>query len=197
MTSITVDNYRTEEKKTHEKAIQWLLWVSIVSMIMIFAGLTSAYVVRQGAGNWLEFSLPAMFWVSTAVIIFSSASMNFAFQSAKKNNYKNVIIGTAITLVLGLLFVYTQFTAWGILVDQKIFFTGKTANASGSFLYIITGAHLAHLFGGLICLITVLVKALQKKYNQNNLLGIKLCSIYWHFLDALWIYLFLFLLIIR
>ena len=188
----------TEEKKEiREKVAKPLLWLGMISMAMIFAGLTSAYVVRQGKGDWLKFELPQLFYVSTAIIIISSVTMNWVLSSAKNNNYKNIKLAALITLLLGLSFVVCQFKAWGTLVDQKVFFAGKYSNAAGSYLYILTGLHLFHLIGGLISLSFVWVKSLRNKYNSENLLGIKLCAIFWHFLDVLWIYLFLFLLFVR
>ncbi len=188
----------TEEKRQiQEKVSKPLLYLAMGSMVMIFASLTSAYVVRMGKGDWLRFELPQMFYISTAVIIISSVTMNWALSSAKKNDYRNMKRATLITLILGLTFVVFQFQAWSVLVDQKVFFAGKYSNASGSFLYALTGLHLAHLAFGIIALIVVWIKTIFKKYNSENLLGIKLCAIFWHFLDALWIYLFLFLLFVR
>ena len=180
-----------------EKAAKPLLWLGMVSMAMIFAGLTSAYVVRQGKGDWLVFDLPQLFYVSTAVIMLSSVTMNWVLSSAKKNNFKNIKLASLITLILGLVFIVCQFKAWGALVDQKVFFAGKYSNAAGSYLYILTVLHVVHMFGGILSVSTVWVKSLSQKYNSENLLGIKLCAIFWHFLDALWIFLFLFLLFVR
>ena len=111
-----------EKKEIREKAAKPLLWLSMVSMAMIFAGLTSAYVVRQGKGDWLKFDLPQLFYVSTAIIIISSVTMNWVLSSAKNNNYKNIKLASLITLILGLAFVVCQFKAWGNLIDQKVFF---------------------------------------------------------------------------
>ena len=193
MNTITLE----EKKEIREKSAKPLLWLGMVSMAMIFAGLTSAYVVRQGKGDWLKFELPQLFYISTAIIIISSVTMNWVLSSAKNNNYKNVKLASLITLILGFAFVICQFKAWGTLVDQKVFFAGKYSNAAGSYLYILTGLHLLHLIGGILALLLVWVKSLKNKYNSENLLGIKLCAIFWHFLDVLWIYLFLFLLFFR
>jgi len=127
----------------------------------------------------------------------SSVTMNWVLISAKKNNYKNITLASLITLLLGLSFIICQFKAWGVLVDQKIYFAGKYSNPAGSFLYILTALHLAHLVGGILSLSVVWINSIRKRYNAENLLGIKLCAIFWHFLDALWIYLFLFLLFVR
>ena len=186
-----------EQRQLKEKVSKSMLWLSMGSMVMIFGALTSAYVVRMEKGDWLQFELPQMFYISTAVIIMSSVTMNWTLASAKKNDFRNVKLGALITLLLGIAFVACQFQGWGILVDQKVFFAGRDSNAAGSFMYALTGLHMAHLAGGLIALIVVSIKASMKKYNSENLLGLKLCAIFWHFLDLLWILLFLFLLFVR
>ncbi len=187
-----------EEKKiVREKTAKPLLWIGMVSMSMLFAGLTSAYVVSQGKGDWIRFDLPQLFYISTAIIMISSVTMNWTLASAKKNNYKNVRIAALITLILGLSFMVCQFKAWGVLHESKIYFTGKGSNNAGSFLYMLTFLHLLHMVGGFISLSVVWINSIGKKYNAENLLGIKLCAIFWHFLDVLWIYLFLFLLFVR
>ena len=186
-----------EKRMNTSKAAIPLLWVSIVSMVMVFGSLTSGYIVSRGGGNWLHFELPQLFYVSTAIILMSSVTMNWTLASAKANNLKNIKIASVLTLVLGILFVVFQFKAWGYLVDQQIFFTGKTSSGSGSYLYVLTGLHIAHLVFGMIALTVVFVKSLLHKYNSENLLGIRLCAIFWHFLDVLWIFLFLFLLFVR
>lgn len=189
--------YKTELEAARQKASKPLLWVGIVSMVMLFAGLTSAYVVRADNGNWLIFNLPTVFYLSTAVIITSSITLFVALQMAKKNNTKGVIIGVLATFILGLVFTKMQFMGWSELTNKGIVFAGKYANAAGSFLYVLTGLHLLHLLGGLIALLITLKNSIKGKYNSNNTLGLELCSIYWHFLDILWVYLFLFLLYIR
>lgn len=186
-----------EKNAIREKVARPLLWIGMITMVMLFASLTSAYVVRQEKGDWLKFDLPRLFYISTAIIIISSVTMNWALSAAKKNDLKTIKLAAFLTLVLGLSFIVCQFKAWGALVDQKIFFAGKYSNASGSFLYALTGLHMAHLIGGILAVLVVLIKSLMNKYNSENLLGIRLCAIFWHFLDGLWIYLFLFLLFVR
>lgn len=187
----------SEERITREKVGKPLIWVAIVSMVMVFAGLTSAYYVRMQAGDWLHFDMPQLFYVSTAIIIFSSVTMNWVLASAKKNDFKNMKIASSITLVLGIAFIFCQFKAWGVLYAQKVVFAGSYSNPAGSFLYILTGLHMAHLVAGILALSVVWVKALGKRYNSEDHYGIKVCAIFWHFLDALWIFLFLFLLFVR
>ena len=170
-----------------------MLWLAIISMCMIFGGLTSAYVVRSGDPGWLHFDLPQGFFISTGIILTSSFTMLWAMLAAKKDNYSGVKIGMTLTLLLGIAFIVSQLKAWGALVDNGIFLSGKDSNNAGQFLYVISFAHLLHLAGGIIMLIYVCIKSFKQLYHSKNLLGLQLCSIYWHFLDLLWVYLFLFM----
>ena len=189
--------YKADLKAAQQQASKPLLWVGILSIVMLFAGLTSAYVVRADNGNWLIFNLPNAFYLSTAVIVTSSITLFFALQMAKKNNNKGIILGLLVTFILGLAFAYLQYLGWSELYSKHIVFGGKSSNASGSFLYLITFLHLLHLSAGLISILVTLKNSIQGKYNAQNVLGLELCSIYWHFLDILWVYLFLFLYYIR
>ncbi|NNC84755.1 MAG: hypothetical protein HKN75_01660 [Bacteroidia bacterium] len=171
-----------------------LLYISIGSMTMLFAGLTSGYIVRQAQENWLVFDLPSAFHVSTVLILISSLTMHWALTSIKKNNLEKTRLALMITLGLGLGFCFTQFLGWSQMVSQNIYFNG---NPSGSFLYAITVVHLGHMVAAIIAIINVNLKCLKGKYSQNNYLGISLVSIFWHFLDIMWIYLFVFLLFVR
>jgi cytochrome c oxidase subunit 3 len=188
---------KADLNSAYQKAAKPLLWVGIVSIVMLFAGFTSAYVVRADNGNWLVFQLPSAFYLSTAVIITSSITLYLSHQAAKQNNQKRIVLGLILTFILGVVFTYLQFSGYQELLSQKIFFAGKSANASGSFLYLITFMHLLHLFVGMIALLVTLKNGIKGRYTSENTLGLELCSIYWHFLDFLWVYLFLFLYFIR
>ena len=190
-------DYKTDLIAARKKSAKALLWIGIVSIVMLFAGLTSAYIVRADNGNWLKFDLPDIFFLSTAIIITSSITFFLSHLSAKKNNYSGVKLWVFVTFVLGIVFCFTQFQGWSALYEKGIVFAGKYSNASGSFLYVLTGVHMAHLFAGLISLFVVLINSLRKRYDSENLLGLELSGIYWHFLDLLWVYLFLFLYFIR
>jgi len=191
--------YISEEEARSIKArtAKPMLWVGIVGIVMLFAGMTSAYIVRQAEGNWLYFDLPNTFYVSTVVIVISSITMLVAQRAIKKDNLKLTTSMLVLTLVLGVVFTLLQFKAWGELVDMGVFFAGRESNPAGSFLYAISGLHLAHLAGGLIALIFTSVKASLKKYSAEDHVGIGVAATYWHFLDILWIYLLLFLVFIR
>jgi len=189
--------YKAELAAAKRKAAKPLLWIGIISIVMLFAGLTSAYVVRADNGNWLLFNLPNAFFLSTALIITSSITLFMSLQMAKRNNKPVVIIGISLTFALGIAFTFAQFAGWNDLTAKGIVFAGKYSNAAGSFLYALTGLHLAHLFGGLIALFVTLINSIRGKYTKEDTLGLELTSIYWHFLDILWVYLFLFLYYIR
>jgi len=180
------------EPKTKEKAYKQMLWISMISMTMMFAGLTSAYVVSKKREDWVGFDLPNAFYISTILIILSSITFYLAKYYIKQNKKSNTSIFLAFTLLLGLGFVYFQFQGFKYLVDVGLYFTGTQSNVSSSFLYVITLAHLFHIFAGILVLCYVLYKSLKGKYSSENSLGLELAAIFWHFVDALWIYLFLF-----
>jgi len=184
-------------KEDRKKVAKNLLWLGIVGIVMLFGGFTSAYVVRHEKGDWLSFAIPQLFYFSTAIMLLSSVTFNWALQAIKKGNQTGLKQGVLVTLLLGLGFVACQYLGWKELLGQKIYFTGPGSNASGQFFYIITLMHLLHLFGGIISLLVVVVKAGRNKYSASDYLGVQLSAIYWHFLDLLWIYLFLFLYFIR
>ena len=171
---------------------RFLLWMFMVSIVMIFASLTSAYIVRQAEGNWLAFDLPNILWYSTAILLLSSVTAQLAYHSAKHDNMGPLKVYLSISLLLGVGFLVTQFYTWGVLVDNNVFFVG---NPAGSFLYVIMGVHGFHLISGLVYLLIMLARSFQYKVHSKKLLHLGLSVSYWHFLDVLWIYLFLFLIL--
>ncbi len=173
---------------------KFALWLFIVTIFMIFAALTSAYIVRRADGNWLIFELPNLFLVTTCIILVSSGTMHWAYRAVKKDNLEAAKLAIAITTVLGISFLAGQFLAWGELVKNSIHLVG---NPSGSFVYIISGLHGLHIVGGVVFLIVVLISIFQYKVHSKNLLRVEMCATYWHFLDGLWLYLFVFLLLTR
>lgn len=167
------------------------LWVGIGSIIMMFAGFTSAYVVRRAAGNWLEFTLPDIFFVNTAVILASSVALQFAylgFLQRKERQYKGLLI---LTFFLGITFVVLQYKGWEVLNAIGATFT---VNPSSSFIYVISGLHAAHVLGGIVALTVALTHAfvLPFKPTLRRKNRFELVLQYWHFVDILWIYLVIF-----
>jgi cytochrome c oxidase subunit 3 len=173
---------------------KFALWIFIASVIMIFAALTSAYIVRQSDGNWLMFDLPDSFWITSVIILISSGTMHWAYLAAKKDNLEGTKLAISITTVLGVAFLVGQYIAWGDLVKRNVYFVG---NPSGSFVYVLSGLHGLHIIGGVIFLLIVLVATFRFRVHSKNLAQIEMCATYWHFLDGLWLYLFVFLLLNR
>lgn len=178
--------------KKRKRVAKPLLWFGMIGIVMLFAGLTSAVIIRRGDGNWTHFELPDAFLWSTIIIVLSSFTFIATNFFAKKDNQSGLKGSLFVTVLLGILFVVFQFMGYEQLYNQGVYFTGKGHNASGSYLYIISWAHLAHLFGGLISLLVVLFNAFKGKYNSKNLLGLQLSSTYWHFLGGMWVYLYIF-----
>lgn len=167
------------------------LWLFMASVFILFMAFTSAYIVRRAEGNWQIFELPALFTYSTIVILLSSVTMQWTYFAVKRNQLasaKNMIV---LTSVAGVIFLALQWMGWGSLIESSIHLVG---NPSGSFLYIITGLHAAHIISAIVFLLVVLANALRNRFNLNQ---IEMCTTYWHFLGVLWLYLFVFLTLLR
>jgi cytochrome c oxidase subunit 3 len=160
---------------------------------MVFAGLTSAYVVSKSRADWKSFDLPSAFFASTAVILISSITFHLAKKSIQKGNRSATTTFLLATLALGVLFVFFQFEGFNQLYKNSLFPSGPTSLITVSFLYVVAVTHLLHLAGGLISLLVIIYNHFKQKYNASQTLGIELGAMFWHFLDFLWLYLFLFL----
>lgn len=183
----TSDNSRINPQK-------FALWSAMASIVMMFAALSSAYIVRQAQGNWLEFQLPSMFYVSTIVILLSSLTLHNSYRSflaGKEKQYKSLLVAT---FVLGLGFIVAQYLGWQRLYALGVDLKG---NPSGSFIYVITFLHVAHVLGGIACLIVAMFHAFALKFNvtKRRKHRFELVVHYWHFVDLLWVYLLVFLMI--
>ena len=181
-----------ELKQGKQKSAKSMLWISMISMTMMFAGLTSAYYISMSREDWVSFELPSAFFTSTALIVLSSVSMSLTVAMIKRNKLKATTVLLATTLLLGIGFVYMQFQGFDSLIEMGLYFTGTQSAVSSSFLYVITVAHMLHIFGGIIALFYMLIKQLKGGYDSKNYLGLELGGIFWHFVDLLWIYLFFF-----
>ncbi|WP_235894354.1 cytochrome c oxidase subunit 3 [Flavobacterium zepuense] len=182
-----------EYKERSAKSKKMLLWFAMASMFMMFAGLTSAYVVSTSRPDWInDFVLPQAFIISTVLIVASSVTFHLAKKAVQDNNNQLATTWLLVTLALGLGFVGAQFNGFSKVIETGYFFTGPESTITTSFLYIVTLAHLAHLFAGLIVLFVVIYNHFKQKYNPSQTLGIELGAMFWHFLDLLWVYLFLF-----
>lgn len=186
---MTAQEYQNRKGQSYKL----LLWFAMISMVMMFAGLTSAYIVSTSRKDWLkDFELPQAFIISTIIIILSSFTFHSALTTIRKNDRSKTSLWLLVTLVLGILFVIFQFIGFGQIIELGYFFTGSESTVNTSFLYIIVILHLAHLFGGLIALLIIIYNHFKQKYNSTQTLGIELGAMFWHFLDILWILLFLF-----
>jgi len=179
-----------EPQKIHPH--KFTLWVAIGSIVMMFAALTSAYIVKKNGGNWLEFNLPRLFWYSTFTILLSSVTIHLAtkaFKAREMSRYRALI---TITAILGVLFIALQWLGFRDLENRDIALIGAKSNSAASFLFVITGLHMVHVLGGVIALLVIFIRAYAVKVKNYSSLPIELVGTYWHFVDALWIYLFIF-----
>lgn len=181
-------------KDKQERAKKMMLWFGIISLVMSFAGLTSAFIVSSSREDWLmNFTLPSAFTYSTLIIVLSSVLLFFAKQSFKNN--KSVITSLLLigAFVLGIVFIYSQIQGFNQIIKSGYNFTGPTSNITISYIYVIAVVHILHVLAGIICLFVVTINQLNKKYSKENRLGFDLASNFWHFVDILWVYLFFFL----
>lgn len=179
-----------KQQKIHPH--KFTLWIAIGSIIMMFAGLTSAYIIKSNQASWQEIKTPNVFWYSTAAILLSSITIQMALRSFKQreaNRYRQLM---AVTVLLGSAFVALQIMGFQQIWNSGIQFKGIAG--AGQFLYVIFGLHALHVLGGIIALIVMLVKAFFSNTKTYSSTGIEVAAIYWHFVDALWIYLLVFFL---
>lgn len=186
-----------ELRVARRKSAKPMLWVSMISMVMFFAGLTSAYVISMKRDDWVSFDLPNAFYISTILIVVSSITIFISQRLLKQNKLAISRFFLAITLILGIGFVWYQYIGFEELRASGLYFTGEESTVSTSFLIGITFMHVLHLIAGVIVLLVVLINHTRKKYSSSETLGFELGSIFWHFVDILWIYLFFFFYFIK
>ena len=188
-----------EEKRGRAKKM--MLWFGIGSLIMSFSALISAFIVsakqREGK-DWLSnYELPEAFLISVGIILLSSLTFILAKRALKINDRKMTTIWLLSTLILGVVFVLSQFIGFKQIIEAGYNFTGPTSNITMSYIYLIAVLHIGHVVAGLICIIVVIYNHFKQKYNANDLLGFELAANFWHFVDLLWLVLFLFLYFFR
>jgi cytochrome c oxidase subunit 3 len=182
----------SEEQRKRLHPHKFTLLIAMGSIIMMFAGFTSAYVVKSNQANWLQFKMPPVFWVSTAVILLSSLTIHLAtkyFKVREMAKYRAMITATA---ALGVLFVVLQWMGFQYLEDHGVKLIGSGSNAAASFLGVITGVHMLHVLGGVVLLLIMFFKAYSSRRKSYSSNAIEMAGMYWHFVDGLWIYLFVF-----
>ena len=180
----------TEPQKIHP--YKFTLWVAMGSIVMMFAALTSAYIVKKNQSNWLQFDLPRIFWYSTFTIIVSSITIHLAIKAFKAREMSRYRALITLTAILGILFIVMQWLGFQDLESRNIALIGAKSNSAASFLFVVTGFHMAHVLGGVIALLVIFIRAYSVKVKNYSSLPIELVGTYWHFVDVLWIYLFIF-----
>lgn len=181
-------------KEKNDRAKKMMLWFGLASLLMVFAGLTSAYIVSSSREDWsAELELPNMFYISTAVIIVSSFTYILAKKAIAANNVKTCTNWLLVTLALGVVFIVFQFNGFSQLIAQGDFFTGPSSTIKSSYIYVLAGVHIVHVIAGIISLLIVLYNNFKGKYSATEYLGVSLGATFWHFLDLLWIYLVVFM----
>jgi len=181
-----------QRKKIHP--YKFTLWVGIGSIIMMFAGFTSAYIVKREQPGWITFSMPVIFWYSTGVMLLSSVLMQLslsAFKDRDTGKYRNLI---AATTGLGILFIVLQLFGYWQLNKMGVKIEGS---GSGVFFIIIFGLHALHVLGGIVTLIVLFFRSLSSRIRSYNMVPIEVAATYWHFVDLLWLYLFVFFILIH
>src|SRR5712692_972268 len=167
-------------------------WVAIASIVMLFTALTSAYIVRSASGDdWRPITMPKVLWVSTLLIVISSVTMEVSRRSLKQQRDARYERWLIITMVLGFGFLASQIIAWRQLVRQGLYLASNPYN---SFFYLFTAAHGLHLLGGIMALTYLLLRTRQRRSTIDGELrrvgAADSATIYWHFMDVLWVALF-------
>lgn len=187
----------SEEVKIN-RAKKNMLWFGIISLTMSFAGLTSAYVVSKERPDWISsFQIPQAFYISLALIIASSITIHFALKTIRKQQNGLGMLLLVSTFLMGVLFVVFQFVGFSEIIQNGYNFTGPTSNITTSFIYLVVLLHVAHVFAGLLSLLVVIYNHYKLKYENGKTLGVELAATFWHFVDVVWIYLFLFLYFVK
>lgn len=195
--NINKEDLEEELKVGRNKSAKPMLWVSMISMVMFFAGLTSAYVISMRRDDWVTFELPDAFYISTILIILSSITITISQKLLKKDKRELSIVFLLITFLLGITFIWQQYAGFEDLRNAGLFFTGPTSTVSTSFIIGISLMHAVHVIAGIIVLLVVIYNHFKYRYKSDDLLGLELGAIFWHFVDVLWIYLFFFFYFIR
>jgi cytochrome c oxidase subunit 3 len=179
-----------QQKKIHPN--KFTLWVALGSIIMMFAGLTSAYIVKRNQNGWLSFELPRIFWYSTLVILLSSLTIQMALKAFQEREMARYRLMITVTAALGVLFVTLQVLGFMSFQESGLKMIGRGSSASYSFLLAIGGLHAVHVLGGVVALLVMFFRAFSKKTRSYSAVPVEVVATYWHFVDILWIYLFIF-----
>ncbi len=193
-----MDLTQGSEKEKYDRSKKMMLWFGIVSLLMGFAGWTSAYIVSSSRKDWLQdIELPSLFYVSTGLLVISSLTFILAKRGVQQNKQQLATLFLVTTLVLGIAFIFLQFQGFNQMLENGYRFTGPTSSIKMSYVYLIAFVHIVHVVAGLICLSVVLFRQVKGKYTAQEYLGLTLGATFWHFLGILWVYLILFMTFVK
>jgi len=178
---------KMEQKRMHPH--KFTLWVAIGSLLMMFAGLTSAFIVKSNQVNWKPVAMPVWFTISTILMLLSSGTMQLALKGFRERVMRNYRLWMWVTLGLGAAFVASQWIGFQELWSKQVTFQGAGA---GQFLYVIFGLHALHVIAGVIVLLVMAIRSFVGSVKSYNTVPVEIAATYWHFVDLLWIYLFVF-----
>lgn len=182
-----------DEKKAINRSKKTMMILAMASFTMMFAGLTSAYVVSKNRPDWLaDYAVPTAFTISTILLLTSSVTLFFAKKAIKMGKARQASVLLCATFCLGVAFICFQIKGFGDFIADGLYFTGPESNVTTSFFYVIVVLHILHLIAGLIVLLTLIYNDYKQRYSQSQMTGFEIGAMFWHFLDFLWLYLFLF-----
>lgn len=196
--SFQMENNIDNNKSKVDRSKKMMLWFGMISLTMSFLGITSGYIVSKERADWLtDFQIPEAFYISLFIILFSSITFYFAKKYVIAQQKKQGMIFLIITFLLGITFILLQFKGFSEIISSGYFFTGSESTITTSFIYLVVLLHLTHMLAALISVLVVIYNHYKQRYTIGNTVGIEIAATFWHFVDVLWIYLFLFFYFVR
>ena len=196
--SFQMENNIDNNKSKVDRSKKMMLWFGMISLTMSFLGITSGYIVSKERADWLtDFQIPEAFYISLFIILFSSITFYFAKKYVIAQQKKQGMIFLIITFLLGIIFIILQFKGFSEIISSGYFFTGSESTITTSFIYLVVLLHLTHMVAALISVLVVIYNHYKQRYTIGNTVGIEIAATFWHFVDVLWIYLFLFFYFVR
>jgi len=196
--SFQMENNIDNNKLKVDRSKKMMLWFGMISLTMSFLGITSGYIVSKERADWLtDFQIPEAFYICLFVILLSSITFYFAKKYVIAQQKKQGMIFLIITFLLGITFIILQFKGFSEIISSGYFFTGSESTITTSFIYLVVLLHLTHMLAALISVLVVIYNHYKQRYTIGNTVGIEIATTFWHFVDVLWIYLFLFFYFIR
>jgi cytochrome c oxidase subunit 3 len=196
--SFQMENNIDNNKSKVDRSKKMMLWFGMISLTMSFLGITSGYIVSKERADWLtDFQIPEAFYISLFIILSSSITFYFAKKYVIAQQKKQGMIFLIITFLLGIIFIILQFKGFSEIISSGYFFTGSESTITTSFIYLVVLLHLTHMLAALISVLVVIYNHYKQRYTIGNTVGIEIAATFWHFVDVLWIYLFLFFYFVR